>query len=94
MSEPEIGWCPVCCAPRHDIGIGSCCVCSNHLMTIRDPYKDLNEIDALKAENAKMRVLLTRWKIYGEAMMKSGSQLPHHLIADSEEALTQGEQDG
>lgn len=49
------------------------------------------EIDALKAENAKMRVLLTRWKIYGEAMMKSGSQLPRHLIADSEEALAQKE---
>lgn len=49
--EPFIGWCPVCSAPRISLPApaeGTCSHCNNHLMTIRDPYADVNRIESLE----------------------------------------------
>lgn len=53
--EPLIGWCPVCAAPRISLPApaeGTCSHCSNHLMTIRDPYADVNRIESLETRLA------------------------------------------
>lgn len=56
--EPFIGWCPVCEAPRISLPApaeGTCSHCNNHLMTIRDPYADVNRIERLEEKLAAVK---------------------------------------
>lgn len=54
-AELNVGWCPVCDAPRRSLPApaeGTCTHCYNHLLTLRNPFADQELIAALQAQLA------------------------------------------
>lgn len=70
---------------RHEIASGEVSMSISRLRQIT------YHMEAQHARIEKLEQLLKRWNTFGEVMQKAGSELPRHLITDTEIVMKEWE---